>query len=86
LIDSKIGILIAVVFGIVEILEKFGLAKKYAHLIALPLGVMGSFFFLNLPSTGEYVIYGLFSGVAGIGTCDTLCNVFGNIKYNTKQK
>ncbi|QZY54368.1 hypothetical protein [Crassaminicella profunda] len=86
MIDSKIGILIAVVFGIVETLEKFGLAKKYAHLIALPLGVIGSFFFLELPSTAEYIIYGLFSGVAGIGTCDTLCNVLGNIKEHTNKK
>ncbi|QXM07415.1 hypothetical protein KVH43_06975 [Crassaminicella indica] len=78
--DSKIGILIVVVFGITETLEKFGLAKRYAHLIALPLGVLGSFLFLKFSSTAEYIIYGLFTGIASVGTCDTVCNVVSNIK------
>lgn len=86
LIDSKIGILIAVVFGIVEIAEKFGLAKKYAHLIALPLGILGSFLFLKLPSASDHIIYGLFTGIAAVGSCDTICNVIGNIQDPENKK
>ncbi|MCT4619841.1 MAG: hypothetical protein N4A62_10690 [Marinisporobacter sp.] len=79
MIDPKIGILVAVIYGIVETLEKFGLAKKYAHLLALPLGVVGSFFFLQFSSIAEYIVYGLFAGIASVGTCDTFCNVFDTI-------
>jgi len=86
LIDSKLGILIVVVFGIAEILEKFGLAKKYAHLITLPLGILGSFVFLQCSSTSEYIVYGLFSGIAATGTCDTICNVVSNLKNHNDEE
>lgn len=74
--NIDIGFLISLVYGIVETLEKFGLKRKYAHLLAFPLGILGSFLYLKLGAFREYIAYGLLIGLASTGTCDTLCNAF----------
>lgn len=79
--DTRIAFLVTVIYGIVETLEKFGLKKKYAHLLAIPLGILGSFFFIPSISTREHFIYGTLAGFISVGTCDTLCNVVDNIKH-----
>lgn len=80
MIDSKTGVVIAVIYGIVETLEKFGVARKYAHLIALPLGVLCSFLFLEFSSPSEYILNGLLFGLVSVGSCDTFCNIVNSIK------
>ncbi|MCT4596243.1 MAG: hypothetical protein N4A57_18510 [Anaeromicrobium sp.] len=72
---SKLAILAAIIYAIVETLEKFGLSRKYAHLLAIPLGIAGGFVFLRYSSPIDNVIYGIFAGITAVGTCDTLCNV-----------
>ncbi|MTI48574.1 hypothetical protein [Sporosalibacterium faouarense] len=81
---TKIILLISIIYGIVETLEKFKLQKKYAHLLAFPLGIIGSFLFLQLSSIKEYILYGIFIGITSVGTCDTFCNIFEVIQKDNK--
>lgn len=85
MLDSKTGVLIAVIYGIIETIEKLGLDKKYAHLIALPLGVLFSFLFLEYPSPSEYVLNGLSFGLVSVGSCDTFCNIRNAVKELKKE-
>ncbi len=83
--DSKVIILITIVYAIIETLEKFGLSKKYAHVLALPLGIISSFLLLELASSIDYVLYGIFIGLISVGTCDTFCNIVDIIKPKKKK-
>lgn len=77
---KDIGLLTALVYSIVESLEKFGLSKKYSHLLAIPIGI--SLSLLELPVTGvlNRVFYGLIIGIISVGTCDTVCNIVNTFK------
>lgn len=78
--------LIAVVYGIVETLEKFGMERKYAHLLAIPMGFLTSFLFLNCSTFKEYMLMGLLIGIGAVGTCDTICNTVNSIKIIKSKK
>jgi hypothetical protein len=84
--DTKILILTSLVYGIVETLEKFGLEKKYAHLLALPLGILGSFVIIPATSIAEYVLHGIYAGLLSVGTCDTLCNIVSSASKKISEK
>jgi hypothetical protein len=75
-----IGLFTALVYAIVESLEKFGISKKYAHLVAIPIGIGISF--LGFPVNGvmNKVFYGVIIGLLSVGTCDTACNAVGIFK------
>ncbi|WHH57882.1 hypothetical protein [Petroclostridium sp. X23] len=78
--DLSFTLLIPIVYALVETLEKFGLKRKYAHLLAIPLGILVSFLGLDNLLIREYVFYGILIGVGAVGTCDTLCNAVGVLK------
>jgi len=69
-----IGILVVLVYSIVETLEKFGINRKYAHLLAIPLGIVCSLFALH-GSMKELIIKGLLIGFGSVGACDASCNI-----------
>lgn len=77
---TELGLLVALVFSIVESLEKYGLDRKFAHLIAIPLGILSSFGLLQCTSIQEYLIKGLFIGIGAVGICDTVCNVVATVQ------
>ncbi|WP_407307709.1 hypothetical protein [Desulfosporosinus sp. SB140] len=74
-----IGMLIVLVYSIIETLEKFGINRKFAHLLAIPLGLICSFIFLQ-GSLRELIIQGLLIGLGSIGTCNTSCDIVDWIK------
>lgn len=84
--DNKILLLTTLIYGIVETLEKFGLKKQLAHPIAIPLGIIGSFFILPSTSLYEHIINGIYAGLMSVGTCDTLCNVVDRVKEKNISK
>ncbi len=67
--------LIPIVYIIVETLEKFGLQKKYAHLLAIPLGGIFSFGLLLNMSVYQHILYGVIIGIGAVGSCDTLTHM-----------
>ena len=69
-----IGVLVVLVYSIVETLEKFGINRKFAHLLAIPLGLVCSLIVLQ-GSLKELIIKGLLIGFGAVGTCDTSCNI-----------
>jgi len=71
----ELWFLAALVYGIVETLEKFGLRRRFAHLLAIPLGVLSSFSLLTCNSPKDYILKGLVIGISAIGVCDTTCNI-----------
>ena len=81
----ELGLLIALVYSIVESLEKFGVDRNLAHLTAIPLGILSSFTLLQCTSIREYLIKGLVIGIGAVGTCDTACNVVKKVKKNIKR-
>lgn len=81
----ELGLLIALVYSVVESLEKFGLDRKLAHLIAIPLGILSSFALLQCTSIRNYLVNGLIIGIGAAGTCDTACNVAEKVKKSIKR-
>lgn len=77
-------LLIPVAYAIIETAEKFGLSRKYAHLLAIPLGILLSFLGTNNLSIKEYIFYGILIGLGSVGACDTLCNSMDLIKFRNK--
>lgn len=77
---TELGLLVALVFSIVEALEKYGLDRKFAHLIAIPLGILSSFGLLQCTSIQEYLMTGLFIGIGAVGICDTVSNVVATVQ------
>ena len=82
---TELGLLVALVYSIVESLEKFGLDRKFAHLTAIPLGILSSFGLLQCASIREYFMKGLFIGIGAVGTCDTACNVVAKVQEIIKR-
>ena len=71
----ELWFLAVLVYGIVETLEKFGLRRRFAHLLAIPLGILSSFSLLTCNSLKDYIFEGLVIGIFAIGACDTTCNI-----------
>lgn len=76
---DEIWILAALVYAVVESLEKFGLKRKYAHLLAIPLGIGASFLKFSTSSILNRIVSGIAIGVLSVGTCDTACNIAGTL-------
>jgi Na+/serine symporter len=72
---SDIGLLVAIVYTIVETLEKFGMKRKHAHLLAIPLGIAVGIFAFEDEIFYRKVVYGIFVGILSVGSCDTACNL-----------
>ena len=72
---TELAFAIAFVYAIVESLEKFGLSRRIAHLLALPLGIITSYAYLPGTSIREHLLKGMLIGLAAVGTCDSTCNV-----------
>ncbi|MFZ5353660.1 MAG: hypothetical protein ACOZCL_13195 [Bacillota bacterium] len=72
--DYNLIILISIVFGIVEIAERTGLKRKYAHLLALPLGILLSYLAFEGIPIYQHIFFGAVVGICAVGTCDTICN------------
>lgn len=72
---KEIVLLTAVVYSIVESLEKFGLKEKYAHILAIPIGIIVGF--LGFPFEGivNKFIYGIIMGILSVGSCNMTCNI-----------
>lgn len=85
MVAIEIGLLIALVYSVVESLEKFGLDRGLAHLIAIPLGILSSFVLLQCTSIREYVVNGLIIGIGAVGSCDTACNIAEKVKKNFRR-
>jgi len=77
---KEIALLTALVYSIVESFEKFGLKRKYAHMLALPIGVIISFLGFPVESILNRILYGITIGILSVGTCDTVCNAVNIIK------
>ena len=71
----ELWFLVTLVYGIVETLEKFGLRRRFAHLLAIPLGILSSFSLLTCNSPKDYIFKGLLIGICAVGACDTTCNI-----------
>lgn len=76
---EEIWILAALVYAVVESLEKFGMKRKYAHLLAIPIGVCVSFLKFSTSSILNRIVSGIAIGVLSVGTCDTACNIAGTL-------
>ncbi len=81
---KEIWILTALVYAFVESLEKFGLKKKYAHLLAIPIGICLSLLQFSTSNILNKIFYGIIIGVLSVGTCDTACNIVNSIKDTDK--
>ena len=82
--EIQFAALIPIVFVIVENIEKLGVKKNIAHLLALPIGIIVSFGVIPDKNIFENIVYGLLIGFGAIGTCDTICN--GKKVINGKKK
>ena len=60
---KNISLLTAVVYGLVESLEKFGLKRKYAHILALPIGILISFLGFQTEKILIKILYGIIIGI-----------------------
>jgi len=78
--DTTFIILIPIAYAIIETAEKFGLNRKYAHLLAIPLGILLSYLGTHTMTIKEYTFYGILIGLGSVGACDTLCNAVDVIK------
>jgi hypothetical protein len=67
--------LIILVYSVMETMEKFGVSRTIAHLLAIPIGIIVSYAFLNSKSIFESVTKGILIGATAVGTCDTNCNI-----------
>lgn len=83
MMNTDFSLLVALVYGVIETLEKFGLNRKYAHLLAIPLGILSSFWRLHCASNVDSIVYGVLIGLGAVGSCDTICNVVNSLR---KQK
>ncbi|AWK52176.1 hypothetical protein DIC82_14735 [Clostridium beijerinckii] len=72
---NEIWLLTALVYAFVESLEKFGVSRKYAHLLAIPIGVIISFLQFSTSNILNKIFYGVIIGVLSVGTCDISCNI-----------
>ena len=77
---NDIAILTALVYSFVESLEKFGLSRKYAHLLAIPIGIIISLLEFSTINISNRIFYGVIIGVLSVGTCDTACNMVDTFK------
>ena len=84
--SNDILLLTSLVYSFVESLEKFGLRKKYAHLLAIPIGIIISVLEFPAFSILNKIFYGIVIGVLSIGTCDTACNIADIVKDNPHLK
>lgn len=84
--NADFGLLVALVYSVTETLEKFGVERKYAHLLAIPLGVLSSFWGLHCASNIDSIVYGVLIGLGAVGSCDTLCNVVNSLKKPQKNQ
>jgi hypothetical protein len=72
--DVSFAAFIPVVNAMIEIAEKFGLKRKYAHLCAIPLGLLISFLAIANVTVAQNIIFGFVIGIGAAGSCDTLGN------------
>ena len=77
---DKLGLMVTFVYFIVELLEKFGLDRKFARLTAIPLGICSSFSLLHCMTIREYLVKGFFIGIGAVGACDSVCNIIATVK------
>jgi len=82
--EIQFAALIPVVFAIVETIERLGVKKNIAHLLALPIGIIISFAIIPDKNVFEHIVFGILIGFGAIGTCDTICN--GKEVVNGKKK
>ena len=81
---NEIWLLTALVYAFVESLEKFGLCRKYAHLLAIPIGISVSILAFPTSNIINKIFYGIIIGILSVGTCDTACNIAGTLKDKTR--
>lgn len=72
--DAKFAALIPVVCAVVEAAARLGLKRKFAHLLALPLGPALCFLVMRDKTVAERILYGIIIGLGSIGTCETCRN------------
>jgi len=82
--EMEFAVLVPIVFAIVETIEKLGVKKNIAHLLALPVGIVISFAVIPGKNVFETIVKGILIGFGAIGTCDTICN--GKEVMNGKKK
>lgn len=78
--------LIPIVLAIVKTIEKLGVRKNIARLLALPIGIVVSFGVIPDKNVFEHIVFGLLIGFGAIGTCDAVCNGKEVINGNKKSK
>lgn len=83
---NEIALLTAIVYAFVESLEKFGVSKKYAHLLAIPAGIGISLLGFSASTIPNKIGYGVIIGVLSVGTCDTTCNIVDTFKNKIKKQ
>jgi hypothetical protein len=84
--EIQFAALIPIVFAIVETIERLGVKRNVAHLLAIPIGIIISFGIFPDKNIFENIVFGLLIGFGAIGTCDTICNGKEVINGNKKGK
>ena len=83
---NEIWLLTALVYAVVESLEKFGVSRKYAHLLAIPIGISISLLEFSTSNILNKIFYGVIIGILSVGTCDTACNVVDTFKDKAHER
>ena len=72
----ELGILVAVVIGLVEVAKRVGLKGNYLPLLAVLLGIIGSCLGA-LGYVGHMVITGIVAGLTAVGLFSGVKNILG---------
>lgn len=81
-IDNPVGdlsVLIAVVTGLTAMTNRFGLPEKFEPVLALVLGVIFAFFYVDV-SVRYQILSGLIIGLSSSGLYKNSKSVYGKVK------
>lgn len=60
-------VIVAVITGLVKVVNSLGVPKKYSPIIALVLGVLGGVFYLHPGHLLDGILYGAVLGLSSVG-------------------
>lgn len=75
--------LVPIITGMVELLKKAGIPKRYSPVISLILGLLAGFYYLAPGDTPRAVLLGLVVGLSAIGLYSGTKNTIEELKNNS---
>jgi len=66
----EIAVIIAVVIALSEFIKRIGFPKKYIPAASLILGLAAGYFYIDVSSVQEKIMYGLMIGLSASGLFD----------------